>query len=286
MKNLIISALVTCLSITAHAGGPWPQMKGKGYFKLSEWWVVFDQHRTDNGRIDPNTTMGLFNTTLYGEYGLGGGFTAIVNAPLFSRTYSNNVVSRITNEVISPGEVLNSVGDFDLSLKYSLKAGDIPISATLLLGFPSGTAQAGTLGNLQTGDNEFNQMLRFDAGFSRPGNLGLYATAYSGFNNRTNNFSDEIRAGVEVGFALLGQKVWIATRLDVVESLKNGATAETITSSSVFANNTEFASIGLEANFYITEKLGVSAGVAGAFRGEIIAAAPSYSVGVFLDLTR
>ncbi len=277
-------------SNAALAGGPWTQLQGKGYFKLSEWWIVFDQHYTDAGLIDPNVTTGIFNTALYAEYGLTNRLTTIVYAPLFSRNYMNNLVSSTTGDILVKGEALNSIGDIDLSFKYGLtkRGSRFPVSATLLLGLPTGKSVGGALENLQTGDGEFNQMLQIDAGtsFQLGKNTSSYVSGYVGYNNRSNDFSEEVRFGVEAGLGLLKQKLWLISRLNMVESLKNGATAETVTSTSIFANNSEYSSIGVEANYYLSSKLGVSASIASAFRGEIIAAAPSYSVGVFWDLSK
>ncbi len=290
MKNIISIILIsTIFSSVSFAGGPWPQPKGKGYFKLSEWWTVFDQHFTDQGLIDPNVTTGIFNTSLYAEFGITNRLTAQFNGALLSRNYMNNLRSNTTKDIIVAGEAINSLGDIDLGLKYGLtKPGArIPISLSVILGLPTGTPVAGELNNLQTGDGEFNQMIQLDAGrgFSI-GKTPAYISAYTGFNNRTKDFSEEIRYGAEFGIGLVNQKFWLATKLNVVESLKNGATAESITSTSIFANNSEFSSIGVEANVFVTKKIGVSVGAAGAFRGEIIAAAPSYSVGVFYDMTK
>lgn len=287
MKKLILFIFIFTISNTIFAGGPWPQPKGKGYFKLSEWWVVFDQHFTDAGKIDPNVTTGIFNTTLYAEYGFTDRLTGILNAPFFSRNYMNNLVSNTTKDVLVEGEAINSIGDFDLGLKFGLTqpGARIPISASLILGLPTGKDTGGTLNNLQTGDGEFNQILQVDAGLGfNVGKLPAYASGYVGVNNRSNGFSEEFRFGVEAGVNLLDKRLWLIGRLNAVESFKNGDTAETTTSTSIFANNTEFTGIAVEAAYYITKKWGVSASVAGAFRGEIIAAAPSYSVGVFYDL--
>ncbi len=290
MKNIsLVFIIIIVFSTFSFAGGPWPQQKGKGYFKLSEWWIVFDQHFTDQGLIDPNVTTGIFNTSLYAEYGITDRFTTILNAPLLSRNFMNNLRSATTEDIIVAGEAINRLGDIDLGFKYGLtKPGaKIPIALSLILGLPTGTPVAGELNNLQTGDGEFNQIIQIDAG--RGFNIGktpAYISAYTGFNNRTKDFSEEFRYGVEFGLGLLNRELWITSKLNAVESFKNGATAETVTSTSIFANNSEFSSIAFEASYYVTKKVGISAGVAGAFRGEIIAAAPSYSVGVFLDLSR
>ena len=290
MKNISIVVLIIFIFSTfSFAGGPWPQKKGKGYFKLSEWWIVFDQHYTDQGLIDPNVTTGIFNTSLYAEYGFTNRLTGVLNGALVSRNYMNNLRSATTEELIVAGEAINRLGDIDVSLKYGLTKPDskIPIALTLTLGLPTGTPVAGTLNNLQTGDGEFNQILQLDAGKGfNIGKSSAYVSGYAGVNNRTKQFSEEFRYGGEFGLGLANNKLWLAAKLQAIESFKNGATAESITSTSIFANNSEFSSLGLEANYYVTKNLGLSVGAAGAFRGEIIAAAPSYSVGVFVDLSK
>ncbi|MCB0652548.1 MAG: hypothetical protein KDC85_14825 [Saprospiraceae bacterium] len=275
---------------TLTAGGPWPQKKGQGYFKLSEWWVVFDQHYTDEGLIDPNLTTGIFNTAVYAEYGLTDRLTGIVNAPLFSRNYMNNLISRTTGEVLVKGEAINGLGDIDVGLKYGLtKPGArFLIAASVFFGIPTGITGGGTFENLQTGDGEFNQMVQIDAGTSL--NFGKkvagYTSAYVGFNNRTKEYSEEFRFGVELGAGFFNQKLWVTGRVGGIESFKNGATAASNNSTTIFANNTEYISFSLETNYYMTKRVGVSAAFAGAWRGEIIAARPSYSVGIFYDMSK
>lgn len=286
-KIILIILLVPICSLLLQAGGPWPKKKGKFYLKLSEWWIVFDQHYTDSGNIDPNVTTGIFNTFLYTEYGVTDRFTAIVNAPLFSRNYMNNLRSATTNDIIVRGEALNSIGDIDVGLKYGLtKPGaKVPLSVSLVLGLPTGATGKGELGNLQTGDGEFNQLLQLDIGQGfQIKESSAYVSGYVGVNNRTNGYSEEFRYGLEVGLGLFSNKLWVNSKLTAIESFKNGDTAETTTSTSIFANNSEFVSIGFEANYFINANMGVSAGYATAFSGAVIAAAPSYSVGFFYNL--
>ncbi len=286
-QKLLILTISLILANTVFAGGPWTKPQGTYYFKLSEWWTIFDQHYTDNGQIDPNVTTGVFNTSIYLEYGLTDRFTGIVNAPLFSRNFMNNIRSATNESIIESGDAINSLGDIDLTLKYSLtRPGTrIPIALSIGLGLPTGKVAGGRQENLQTGDGEFNQFLQLDAGtgFKITKNIPGYFSTYIGFNNRTNGFSDEFRYGFELGAGVFNNKLWISSRVTAVESFKNGETAETITSTSIFANNTEFLSVGIEASYYVTSKFGISAGIASAVRGEIIAAAPSYSVGIFYD---
>ena len=143
--------------------------------------------------------------------------------------------------------------------------------------------------NLATGDGEFNQMLRYDIGTGfKLGSVSAYTAGYAAFNNRTKDFSEEFRYGVEVGLGFAKERIWLVGKFDAMDSFKNGFTAETqaITSTSIFANNSEFVNVGAEINIYLTKKFGVSAAFTEIITGEIIAAAPSYSVGVFLDLSK
>ena len=291
-KRFIVALMVTgFVANYSFSGGPWVQKKGGGYYKLSEWWIVFDQHFTDLGLIDPNVTTGIFNTSLYAEYGLTNRFTTTLYAPFFSRNYMNNLKSSTTQEIIVEGEALNAIGDFDVGFKYGFTKPEqrLQLAGSITLGLPTGVPVAGKLNNLQTGDGEFNQIFKLDVGTGfKLGQNNAYISGYFGYNNRTNGFSDEIRSGIELGSGLVNQKLWVIGRLFSVEPLRStGQTAATaVTSTSIFANNTAYTSYSFEAAYYITKKWGVSASIASAFRGRIIAAKPSYAVGVFLDLSK
>ena len=275
------------LSLAVQAGGGWPQPKGKGYFKLSQWWIIADEHYTDAGLIDPNITNGLFNTSIYGEFGFTDRITAVIYFPFFSRNIINNQISATTGNLIKAGEALNAVGDTDLGIKYGLSrpGSKIAVSATLRLGLPIGREAGGSENNLQTGDGEFNQMILLDAGMSfGSSEVPSYANVYAGFNNRTNDFSDEFRFGLEMGVGLAEKKLWLIGRLSGIKSLRNGKLASEINSTSIFANNAEVVNIGGEINYYITDHLGISGGAAIPLSGKIIFAAPAYSLGVFYDM--
>lgn len=286
MKRIIALTYIMLTSVLVFAGGGWTKPKGKGYFKLSEWWLVADQHYTDAGLIDPNVTTGLFNTSLYAEYGFTDRIQGEIYFPFFSRTYMNNLISEGTGDVIVPGEAINGIGDTDVSVKYGITKGrKIALSASLTFGLPLGESAGGSEGNLQTGDGEFNQMLKLTAGNSfSVGKMNSYAQIYAGLNNRTQGFSDEFRYGAEVGIQAVKDKLWVIGRVWGVESLRNGNLQDQINSTSLFANNSEFTSFGMEAAYNFTERWGVSAGASGAFRGEIIFAAPSYTAGIFFNL--
>ncbi len=285
MKQIPIYILTLALFTAFMTQAQWTKGKGNGYYKLSAWYLQADQHFTSNGEIDPNATRGQFNLNLYGEYGLTNSLDIVTYVPFFSRNFQNDILSGTTGEVITPGEAINAVGDIDLGIRYGfLKKEGIVASAELILGLPTGNAKGGSDGSFQTGDGEFNQMIRAAVGIPfKLGNTQAYSKSYVGYNNRTEGFSDELRLGTELGFKFI-DRLWVLGKLDIVESLKNGSLSAQNSQGSIFANNIEFMAAGVEAAYSFSNKWGVSLNYTSAFRGEIVFAAPSYSAGLFLNV--
>ena len=269
-RKLLIKALVLLVSNTMFS--QWSKGKGKGYYKLSGWYLEADQHFTDTGDIDPNLTRSQFNASFYGEYGISDKVDVIAYVPFLTRVTENAEVSGTTGQQISEGEAFNSFGDVDLGIRYGLlKIDNYALSATLKLGIPTGDSAGGSNGSFQTGDGEFNQLLQTDFGASfNLGNFSSYAKTYIGLNNRTEGFSDELRSGLELGVNFVKDKFWLIGRTDILRSLNNGDLNAQNSQGSIFANNIEYISIGIEAAYYISDKIGVSVNYASAVSGNCL----------------
>lgn len=279
MKKFTLIFAITLSTSLLFAGGGWPQPYRGGYFKLSQNYIRSPYFFGPDGSIVDITTVQLFTTSIYGEYGFTKRLTGILYFPFFVRNTLNETVYNQSGQVV-PGDEFQSIGDTDLAFKYGLIM-DKPIvlSATLLLGLPLGKSSGGEGQILQTGDGEFNQMIRLDASHSfypKP----IYVSAYAGFNNRTQDFSDEIRFGAEVGLTF--KKFTPILKLNVVQSLYNG-NAEAI-QNGIFSNNTEYISPTVELNYQWTEQWGISGSGGFAFAGKNILASPNWSIGVYLKL--
>lgn len=285
MKKYILLFILILFCLPVFADDAWPQPKRGGYFKLSQWWLVADEHYTDVGLLDPNVTNGLYFTNIYGEYGLTDRLTAQVYFPFFARSLFNNTVSATTGEIIVPGEAINSVGDMNLALRYGLlQKNSFSLSALVQLGLPFGESAGGDIGVLQTGDGEFNQTLRLEAGHGLQfGNFSGWLKGYLGLNNRTEGFSDEFQYGAEFGANIGKGKVLLIGRLYGIESFNNGTLPSEASGTSIFANNTEHLTISPEINVRITEKWGISANLAKPLSGRLIYANTAYSVGVYTN---
>ena len=218
---------------------------------------------------------------MYAEYGLTNRLTAITYTPFFVRNTLNGIQYRESGRT-EPGDIQNSFGDTDIALKYGwVQNKPFVFSTTLLLGLPTGNKAGGKSGILQSGDGEFNQMIRGDLSHSfYP--VPLFASIYSAYNNRTNNFSDELRYGLDLGYTL---KQWSGFfHLNAVKSLKNGGVITT--NNGVFSNNMEFISPGVEVAYQFKNGLGVSLSYLTALSGKNILAASSIGGGIIYSLKK
>ena len=274
------------MSFGVFAGGGWTAKKGGGYFKIGQNAIIADQFFTLEGDIVDITTISLYTTSAYIEYGITDKLTGIAYVPFFVRSTLNEVERRQSGN-IEPGDEVNSFGDTDLGLKYGLISNeDIALSASLILGLPfgqtaGGTTESGEARILQTGDGEFNQMVMIDASHSfypKP----VYVSAGVGFNNRTENFSDEFRYTFELGWGP-AEGLNIALKVNGVRSLKNGDPGGGA-GSGIFGNNIQYLAYGPEISYLLGKKLGVSGSAAFASFGENVLASPNLALGVFMQL--
>ncbi|MEO9476777.1 MAG: hypothetical protein ABJG41_14640 [Cyclobacteriaceae bacterium] len=279
-KNLLIVIAFT-FGFQSYAGGGWVHNKYKGYFKVAQN-VIRSPHLFDSdGNIVDIPTVSLYTTSVYGEYGLSDNLTAVVYMPFFVRSTLNKVEFRQSGNTIE-GDAINSFGDTNIGFKYGFfQDRPVVMAASLMLGLPLGSSEVSSERILQTGDGEFNQLVKIEASHSFA-ELPFYASLLVGFNNRTNGFSDEFHWGGEVGFT--SERLVAILKVYSIESFYNGDSAGNSQSNGVFANNTEYFSYTPELAYIINESWGLSAAAGFAFSGRQILAAPNYSVGVFFSL--
>lgn len=284
MKTTIYLLLST-LVLNSYAGGGWTSAKGKGFYQISQIGLVADEHYTNNGLLDPNVTTGFFSTSFYGEYGITNRWEAQLYLPFLTSTYNNEVRSSITNTILIPGDQITTFGDAIIGAKYGwLKTDKWAIASSLLFGLPIGNPNGGANENLQTGDGEFNQMIRTDFSYvlSSTDKWNSYISTFAAFNHRTNDFSDEFRGGLEWGNGFRQGKVWLIGKLNIQESFKNGVAAAQSNNAGIFSNNVEFLQYGFEFAHQAFGKWGYSLNYTNFIRGEITLKSPIFGAGIFL----
>ncbi len=286
MKKIFLGFILLLITSVSIAGGGWPQQKNKGYFKLGQNVIRSDQFYDLQGDIIDITTISLYTTSFYGEYGITDRLTAIAYIPFFVRSTLNEVERRPSGNV-EPGDEVNSFGDTDIGIKYGWTPGKkIALATTLTFGLPLGKTAGGTTDSgdariLQTGDGEFNQMLFVDASYSFQ-TVPLYTSLGVGINNRTDGFSDEFRFSFELGYQPI-EGLNAAFKLYSTNSLENGDSGGGA-GSGVFGNNVEYLSFGPEISYAPNGSFGISISAAYAASGQNLLASPNYGLGLFYKL--
>lgn len=282
MKNLIkifiFITLITSLTPSVLKAQAWTKNKGHGFYKLDFSSIKASNVFNTKGDVVPFRTLGNYTTSFYGEYGITNKITAIAYVPFFVRNVVNETKGKQTGNIIEPGITNNNFGDMDLGLRFALPIKVFSMSANLIIGLPTGDAKQKDA--LFTGDGEFNQMLKLAAG---TGGKRWWGQAAMGINNRTKSFSDEFRYDLEFGYKFFNNRFLAILKINGIESLNNGTALEANTG--LFSNNVEYMGVGPEFLYYANEKktIGISARIAGAFKGQNVLAAPSMSVGVFAE---
>ena len=262
----------------------WTQKKGTGYYKLGAWFLEADQHYTNEGLLDPNATRGIFVTSLYGRHGITDKITLVGYIP-FTLVYQNEQIFTSGNPD-QPGEAVNSLGDIDLGVEFQLlKRPKWVLPTSLTLGIPSENNSGGSDGSYQTGDGEFNQILKVLVGTSfKIAKHSFYAKGSVGVNNRSNGYSDEIRLGFETGFQVFKNKFLLLVRLNTIQSFYNGSLSAENSNGSIFVNNVEVTNLGGEINYFLTKKWSASSGCSVPLSGKNIYKAPALAGGIAYKL--
>lgn len=277
MKNLLFTSILFLLTGNAFCQG-WSQKQGEGYFKLGTNGIQADSYFSPDGSSIPITTTGIYSIGFYGEYGFDSRLTGIVNFP-FWVTNTLNEVKFIPSGNVIPGDSFSAVGDIDLGIKYGwFQTKPVVVATSLIFGIPTGKTGGGESGILQTGDSEFNQMFRTDVSFSLP--VSIYFSAFGAFNNRTRDFSDEIRYGFDLGY--FKKKILVAFHLNAIQSLQNG-NAENV-NNGIFSNNLEYLLPTLEVGWFFPNNFGTSVYANHVLKGQNVLDAPGFGAGIFYQL--
>lgn len=276
MKTLAITTtlLITLFSTSDLLAGGWTQPKGGGFGKIDAYIINAGNVFDDDGESVSIPDYRFLSTNLYAEYGITEKLTGIIYFPFLVSSESDPFVG---DESFSN----SSVGDLDVGVRYGLLRSDrMVVSGVLMLGIPTGSADEDEL--LWTGDGEFNQIIKAEAGFSLP--ASIYAVAGLGFNNRSQGFSDEVIFDIEAGIGLFDQQLFFALKSSGRLPMDNGD--EDVTGGyGMFSNNTGYVSFGPELTYIMKNGLGFSLNTYGAFFGRNLLAAPSYSAGIVYRMT-
>lgn len=282
MKHTTLSLLVLVIATNSLFAQGWTRKKKEGYFNLSQTFLQSFRFYSPAGTDIKIRTTGLYVTSIYGEYGLSSRWTAIASVPFLVQNDFNRIQYRQSGRVIA-ADRLRSIGDIELALKLGFfQKGPIVVATTLVLGLPTGNPSGGSSKILQTGDGEFNQILRVDGSHSfypKP----FYTSAYVAYNNRTSGFSDEFRYGFDFGYT--GRHFNAIFHLNSILSTRNGASngLESV-SNAIFSNNMEVILPSIEFAYNLSKNYGLNAAIGYPIAGKSVLGGASFKVGIYAQV--
>lgn len=210
-----------------------------------------------------NTSGTLFNggstfqsqmLSLYGEYGVTNRLTVIGDLPVLMVNSFNT-----TEPVLGIGSAIVGL-KYGLSKKFPLSIqADFDIPTDDGINF-SNSREPNAIGiieriNLPTSDGEFN--IRTILAASKSFNKGKsFASIFGGVNFRTESFSDQLQAGIELGH-LFFDKIYLIGKLRIQDKLESNSPS---TGSFLYGEGTTFTNYNFTAIYKLNSKWRLIAG--------------------------
>jgi len=233
--------------------------------------VDADQFYDQNARIVPSEKHTIAINSIYAAYGLSDRLTIAGYIP-FQGSHQ-----------VANGPSLSSFGDMNLDLHYAVTTSGLRLSVGVLAGLPTGKTERVEGVLLQTGDGEFNQLFHADLGTGfMLGSVPSYFAAQLAWNNRSENFSDEVHLGLKLGASFVNQKLQTALSIQSVNPRDPVVGGPVPNPLSIFSNQLRYNAVTIEVGYVLYKNIGVNVAY-GTLIGsaENILARPTLSFGVF-----
>ncbi|WP_299796617.1 hypothetical protein [uncultured Maribacter sp.] len=250
LKNKYILFACCCLlTYCLQAQSGWTREAKGLYVQASIMNFSSNDYYTTEGRLaDQGSDFNTSGLLIYGEYGVTDRLTAVLDLPL------------VRLNSFSTTETVGGVGNIQLGAKYKLLK-SFPLSLQVALDIPTNdgtnfaqSKEPNAFGefdviNLPVSDGEFNVWTTLAAshGFK---NGKTYASAFSSVNFRTEDFSNQFQAGVEVGH-LFFDKLYLIGKLKIQERLSSENNVQS--GSFLFGEGTTFTSFGFTSMYKLSD---------------------------------
>lgn len=260
--------LLCCLFFSsAQAQNGWTR-KAKGFYtQLSiSHFASNDYYSTEGQLFNEGSTFSSQGLLWFGEYGITDRLTATIDLPLL-------LLNRFhTTETVA------GLGDIKLGVKYRLLS-QFPLSLQVDLAIPTDDGikladvrTPNSLGfmeqiNLPTSDGEFNIWTTLAASQSLP-NGKTFGSLYTSINFRTEGFSHQFQAGLEIGH-LFFDRLYLIGKLKVQEQLNAQNGTPNLSASFLYGEGTTYTSHTMTAMYKLNNQWNLVASMAD-FSGGIV----------------
>ena len=275
-KTLLTVLFCTIISTSIFSQSPWTQQKNKAFIQTGFSGIFYDKIRVNKNDQAVNSNVSDITTQLYAEYG-------ILNKLDVSLIVPFKIISIASNNG-SKTESLTGLGNVTVGLKYILSDKNFKISGGFYVS--ANTRQTNTDAALQTGYNATTILPYLSMGSSSG---KIYYFVNMGYGYMTNNFTDFIKIGGEIGYNFI-KKTHVIFNFELKKATNTESNFDSLTnklfqSTALYIDSQEYLSIGLKLNHeIITNKFGVTVGAIGAPYLSNLPVAPSINAGVYLKL--
>lgn len=273
MKKTYILLL---FSFNLLAQSPWTKTKDEGYLQLSYTTISNYDKLFGNPEINLDEKISDNTLQLYGEYGMSDKITLFVNLPYKLISYDEELICT-TSPCPQRTRSENSLGNIQIGIKHNFYNKKWLLTGQLNIEVNNGSYNADS--GLRTSYDawSFTPLFIIGRGFDK-----WHIQAFTGFDIRTNNYSNNYKLGGEIGYKTLDW-LWITGFLDGVASLNNGHISQPFEdfNTGLYVNNQSYAGFGLKLIGEINNSFGVNIAFGGAFSGRNVAKASAISFGLY-----
>ena len=273
-KNTTIICFFLTLSIFSQS--PWTKEKGAFYTQLS--FTSIANYNSFFGNPDYSIDGQITDNTLqfYGEYGISNKTTFLLNLPLKSISYQQNLQC-----LVAPCPTIQhdktAIGNIEIGIKHNFIQKKWLLSGQLAV--ETNTSTFDNSSGIRTGYNAytFTPLLLAGKSFGK-----TYVQSFIGGNFRTNNYISNFKIGGEIGRKITTH-IWLIGFLDVSKSLENGTiefpNSNNITS--LYVNDQEYGAFGLKGIGEFSDKFGVTTGFGSVFFGNNLPKRAAFTFGAY-----
>jgi hypothetical protein len=277
MRRVLLSLLALCGStVVVTAQSPWVRNKAGLYAQFAYHTIPTYQtlFAADGGEQTLERELTEHTFQLYSEYGLSARSTIFSAVPLRVLRAGEPVDPSLPS--VTQSGTLTGLGNPFLGLRYAIKDGAMPLTATVQCALPLNRYQDAS--GLRTGYAAFTltPMLSTGRGYGQ-----AFWYAYAGYGLRTHGYSHVLNAGAEGGLQI--GPVWAMLFADWVHPLRNGTIILPANNeiTSLFVDNQGYLAIGFKSVVSLSRFTGAFLSVGGAASAQRVPRRPGIGIGAY-----
>ena len=268
MKNLKFLILLILLSQLTIAQSPWTRDKGKAYVQLGATSLIYNKIELEGKQLDLNSNITDLTTQIYSEYGLTNNLEAQLIVPF-------KIIN--INPKLGSNQSLSGIGNVTLGLKYKFYDKNWKISGGLQ--YSAFSIVKNSSNTLSTGFNAATILPYFSAGSSSG---KWYYFGNFGYGYMTNNYSDYLKFGAEIGNEIIknGHLILVLDNRIIVK--KEDAFINDTSQWGSYFDRQSYSAVGFKFNYeFKKDKFGANFAAIGAYALDNAPAAPTFNLGIY-----